>query len=496
MKIQMKIKTLREKLMNEKFIVRIRKKEDIVYYNGIKVFTLKENKNTVTMEIPENLYQYSFHDIEEMYKEIQKTKSSIADELKLKIDLLESFEEEGYFHFEMPSITFRKADDSRYSHEEMTARFKTFYKHLTEKLKIDLRHIDIEAFLQDFETKKENTITFTKPIKNIHDILYIQYYYYIDLKSNNKDGILSELKKTTAAPKFGSSLIKPTTKDISAEEFSKLLEKIKEVVETSNVKEYEKRYQFMFMLSALNSNLFGKGCYAFEQEYGFQNRSRKTKKEKEKKCRIDCVFFQYDEKNKKITDLYLIELKVDDSVVSGENGVLTHLDDINSLFFKKEKVNSKSFNEIREKESVNDKFFNEIRENIQYRMEQLYDHFEYTYDENKIDFNVHFYTIFGFTNEACKKNIQYVLENIKTSEGIEKLSSQTDKLKLEPYFKKNHINLETYAKNASNYNKGKKYTYDFKFFFDKDVFDYKDLDRENMNFIECNINDNVEKIAW
>lgn len=470
--------------MKEKFIVRIRKKEDIVYYNGIKVFTLTENKNTVAMEIPKNLYQYSFHDIEEMYKEIHKTKSSIEDELKLKTNLLESFEEEGYFHFEMPSITFQKADDSRYSHEEMTTRFKMFYNHLAEKLKIDLRHIDIEKFLQDFESKRENTITFTKPIKKIHDILYIQYYYYMDLKVKNKGEKISELKKTTAAPQFGSSLIKPTTNDISAEEFSKLLEKIKEVVETSNVKEYEKRYQFMFMLYALNSNLFGKGCYAFEQEYGFQNRFRKTKREKTKKCRIDCVFFQYDEKDKKITDLYLIELKVDDSVVSGENGVLTHLDDINSLFFDKEK------------ENVNDEFFNKIRENIKYRMEQLYDHFEYPYEKNKIDFNVHFYTVFGFTNEACKKNIQYVLENIKTSEGIEKLSEQTDKLKLEPYFKKNQIKLETYAKNASNYNKGKKYTYDFKFFFDKDVFDYKDLDRENMNFIECNMSDDVEKIEW
>lgn len=504
MKINMNIKELRKKLMNDKFIVRIRKTEDKVYYNGIKVFELKENKKNhiIQMEIPQNLYQYSFDDIKkiyvEMYKEINSDSLSkedfnikkelyIKEELNLKINLLKAFEKEKYFYFEMSSISFNKAGDRNYSHEEMTTKFKNFYNDLTKNLKVDLSHINIEEFLKDFEAKGKTTITFNNPITNIQDIIYIQYYYYKDLKMRDENGNISECKKTTSSIQFEkSSIIKSSDTVVNDNEISPLLEKIKNVVKTSNVKEYEKRYQFMFMLYASNSNLFGEGCYPFEQEYEFINRFRKQKKDtkKLKECRIDCVFFKYI-KNK-VTDLYLIELKVDDPVISSENGVLTHLDDINSLFFNKSK------------ENINYKFFNDIRENIEYRMKELYDDFEYNYKKDKIDFNVHFYTIFGFTNEECKKNIKYVLENLKTREGIKKLLEETGKLKLDSYFK--NLNLKTYVNNKINYNKGKEFTYDFKFFFDKDIFDFEDwknnLYRDNMNFICLDMDSNIEKIKW
>lgn len=476
------IKQLRKKLLNEKFVIRIRENEgDIVYYNGIKVLELKENKDNkekLEVTVPENLYKYRFKDVKEILESNQ-----IDEELEERISLLGKFKEQKYFDFKMNSISFEKAD--RYIHNEVETRFYDFCNHIKEIEKVEeyLDEINVRELLQELEKNNTYEITFKKSVDDVKLMVYIQFYFIKCLKINQEDK--SHVFNTLRKINFG-NIMYSTNEVIEYEKFESLIEIIQEVVNNARVKEFEKRYQFMFMLyaSKMASNLFSECYYPFEQEYGFRNESYDYKDVKGKDCRIDCVFFRYN--GIKITDLYLIELKVDDSVVSGNNGVLTHLDDIDSLFYKPHIT-----------------FFKDIKKQIKYRMKAL-GYFTLNDDqgnEDVIDFNVHFFTIFGFTNEESKENIKYVLESIKTKEGVERLcDNASGKLKLTPYFKVKNLNLQTYIDRREKYNETHEYKYDFKFFFDKDIFDIdswnKNLYRDNLKLVYCDLNKNIEEIDW
>lgn len=476
------IKQLRKKLLNEKFVIRIREnKGDIVYYNGIKVFVLNENKEKTEVTVPENLYRFSFNDVKEILESRQ-----IDEELEERISLLSKFKEQKYFDFNMNSISFEKADD--YIHNEVENRFNDFCNHLKRMDKIEeyLDEINIKVLLQELEENEKYTLKFKKPVDDIKLIVYIQFYFIKCLKINQEDN--SEFTKTIRKISFG-NLIYSYKEVIEYDKLESLIKIIQEVVNNARVKEFEKRYQFMFMLyaSKMASNLFSECYYPFEQEYGFRNELYHYKGLNGKNCRIDCVFFKYN--GIKITDLYLIELKVDDSVVSGNNGVLTHLDDIDSLFYKDGKSNIK--------------FFRDIKKQIKYRMKEL-GYFVLNDDqenEEVIDFDVHFFTVFGYTKEESKENIKYVLECIKTKEGVERLCDNTaGKLKLTPYFKVKNLSLQTYIDHKERYNETHQYKYDFKFFFDKDTFDIdswnKNIYRDNLKLIYCDLNKNIEEIDW
>ena len=65
-----------------------------------------------------------------------------------------------------------------------------------------------------------------------------------------------------------------------------------------------------------------KDILPFEEEYCTNEGSKD-------KGRIDCSYVIIN--NKKLTDIYLVELKVNDGVVDGTNGVNKHFIDINIL---------------------------------------------------------------------------------------------------------------------------------------------------------------------
>lgn len=209
----------------------------------------------------------------------------------------------------------------------------------------------------------------------------------------------------------------------SFDEIDSLAEQMEKKVESyvDYVKdEVEKHYQFQFMLQdetkkkikhailtdsekipyqKVTKNLY-QTIYPFEQEYFILKKSG----------RIDTIFL--DVKENQHADLYLIELKVNESVIGGTNGVHKHLSDIYRLLNKK-----------------NEEFRKEIKGYIDYRRKAL--------DESeikKID-KIHFWTVIGTTDNNHKKVSEKLLqfynqkESIISKQELQKLKEQYPLLK-------------------------------------------------------------------
>ncbi len=155
-----------------------------------------------------------------------------------------------------------------------------------------------------------------------------------------------------------------------------------------NVKEeVEKHYQFQFMIQdetkrkieKANKDAKNQTLYPFEQEYFILN----------KKGRIDAIFFGIKEHS---ADLYLIELKVNESVIGGTNGVHKHLSDIHKLL---------------NEEKTKNEFLDSIKGFLNYRLNVLDEETE-TEKIQKID-RVHFWTIVGYTDENHKETSKKLL---------------------------------------------------------------------------------------
>lgn len=92
----------------------------------------------------------------------------------------------------------------------------------------------------------------------------------------------------------------------------------------------EKNYQHHFMICPFIKEKFGFKdndiFYPFEEEYY----TKESEKDSDGRGRIDNVFIKINEE-KHIGEVYLIELKVNESVIDGTNGVHKHLKDIKEL---------------------------------------------------------------------------------------------------------------------------------------------------------------------
>ena len=109
--------------------------------------------------------------------------------------------------------------------------------------------------------------------------------------------------------------------------------------------------------------------------------------------RIDVVFYSVNSTNNidTLTDLYLIELKVDTKVLGESNGVHKHLLDIKNI------------------KSMNNNFYNDLEKRIKYR---------YNFENNKElkigKYQTHFYIIIG----QCDKSTKGILQSLKTLNAI------------------------------------------------------------------------------
>ena len=411
--------------MCKDLILRIRKENDgdnIVYYNGNKAFNIYKSG----IKLPINVYKCNSREINKVKNDPQKIKEYQNKMIKKCKNM------KGYFDFSMQKITFSRA--SNYNEKLFKANLKKF---------------ENECESNETFERIGNSIIFDNKITDIKKIIKLQYYF-LDYFSCS-ESLLKEIKFDYKAE---------YKKETNKANLEKLIKKVKDKIDKyEGGEELEKKYQHQFMLHANKSSIFeikdGETVEHFEQEYGIINKKRN------KEGRIDCIFYKYkNEEELVVTDIYLIELKVNDTVILGDNGVMTHLDDI------------KAFLDFEDKGKYQKYDLETLKKRIQNRIRILHD------KESSVEApKIHFYTIIGF--KADEKN---KLEDIKERviSDIEGLCNKAqvkewinDKL-LDKYFEGKTLLDVVPSSNKC----------DVKFFFDNNNFDDTDDKCHSFNMKE------------
>lgn len=461
---------------NDKFIIRIREQKyesnkedckDIVYCEGIKAFYVENKKctdNTVKICIPENIYKVnqtnisniintlakdnkdekSFNFKDELNSYLDKVENAInnfvTDKVILKQELKSYFEvtikKDGKFNF--GKAFFEKTGNTtpKYIGEQVILRLRLLNERLNklgtgfdlEKTIVKLKKIKSAKDKIPFELENfENLSAFEL---NKIEVLMILYTTFTLKFEKSKVILKQDDHSGFAKPEFNYSSTASSINYNDKEAFNKFNENIEKAIlnyEECTKVELEKKYQHSFMTKNKLKNYdnlssvipFEEECYTYEKD---EDTKKDTKDEDTKKGtkdndsgRIDCIFV--DPKENK-SDIYLIELKVNEGVIGEVNnldyhGINTHLVDIDNLLQNKGKLNLNNF-------------VKNIVNRYNYRNEILNNSSRISDSENCV---LHYWivcAIKGDNFEDEKKHAQAVLkkiDNLKNDDYIKNLKS-------------------------------------------------------------------------
>lgn len=392
------------------FVIRIRKSEDLVYYNGIKIFEIRDGR----LKISSNIFELSDAFLEEHKEELSKeySRNKIFKALaKVRLMLLEA----GYIkprkkmliRYEKSAAESYKGreDDILKNKDSILKNLKKSLGELAKEVKINDSCINKNGNKMDCCSIKENLRIDCNDAKNVKldkmvDLVNIEYVLLNEFINFTN----SKWSNPTRAISDKSGWKKPTILifDTISSPINKLeINKLNEItsIMKNAVDEYlkvvfeaEKYYQHQFMTNKLVLKQFKQlgidKLYRFEEEYyTFSSQN---------KGRIDCVFVSLDGK-----DIYLIELKVNRDVIKGTNGVHKHFIDIENLCDPKQ-GNINSFLS-KMKKSVNDRRTALGQENIKFDRKP----------------NVHFWTIIAYSDKKEKEYIKKeMLDKYKNEAGL------------------------------------------------------------------------------
>ncbi len=439
------------------FILRIRKKDDETgaYYNGNLAFKVKQNSNKkeyVNLLFEESTYQCNVTDLKEC-----KSKQEIKEYIQKKKNALEKMKP--LYHFSLPKITFQLAKTCQ-DISDLERRLKHFQKDITPHGFL----FDLESLLKDIQKEleygsKENPKTLTIFLQTteeptIYNMLKVQQYFLSNLLFTKYEKVDNTIKSVS---------MNIQKKSIEKHRHQKReLEILKESIcaaidSYTGKEELEKKYQHQFLLEAPSIlDIFSKGeVKYFEQEFGIMN-PRPHEKKEYKSGRVDCIFYRLEEK--KLLDIYFVELKVNDEVVLGENGVLTHLDDMKGYLSH---------------------HHGEVKKLIEDRIQMWKGDSKFHLDNKEPQY--HYYTVIGFEEEKCNEHGRKVskerslvrehLEKLRTKEGVHQLIQE-----------KLIKDADHYFQNQCVYSL--KPDCDTQFFLEKNNWDKKHIGREFQNVTE------------
>ncbi len=399
------------------------KASNIAYYNGIKAFDVVNDGGKAKLEFPVNVYKCNTTDVR------KKENEELEEYKESKISLMDGLLEFTSFSFNGISYCLNENSTNKDKYEKVRNDFELFVK---ERYNIGCSF----SIKENKETKY--IIKFDQPISEPRDIVTIQCKYIELFKYKSRFDTITKDDKFDISIDFDKGI-----------KFSDFISHIKMGI--SNYKssdKLEKKYQHYFMLKANESKaLFPREddevVVHFEQEYGIINKNPIIGKKNEKDYktgRIDCIFYKYKMTKEKIfnvSDIYLVEIKVDDSVILGNNGVMTHLEDIKAFLDYKEDETPKKYD------------ITTLTERIDYRNKALYDCKCTNFNDTK----VHFYTVIGFTNEDDKKEVKeqikclvdfdYVKGLYKRNENLYSVAPDKSKCDIKFFFEKTLFNLES-----------------------------------------------------
>ena len=371
---------LEEKILNEDgFYLRIRKEETIngiVYYNGFKPFTIDKNKK-IKPDLKKFLSINSKNITKTTKKELEETIIKKRKDIYGKFELTEVYFEKG------------KVCNSKEITQETKNKSNQKYNEILESIKEELKDA-VEINEKRIKIKKTSYEVEYKILDYLYNKSKINGEY-----NNNKKQTFSVFK--IKPPKYSMILKNNIELDKMCEDIKMLISKYEDYTDI----EKEKKYQHFFLIHDFNKteykDIFNENVLPFECEYYID--------EKKKDGRIDAIFYSY--KDKTITDLYLIELKVDTKVLGGSNGIHKHLLDIKNI------------------NKLNHNFYNDLEARIKYRHEFIYKQ-DLEFEKN---YNKYFYIITG----QCDTTKKEIINSLKTLNNIKK-----DKLERKVDLKENY----------------------------------------------------------
>ncbi len=427
----MELNELRRYLYNHKgkdgkkdLVIRIRETGDSIYYKGIEAFEIKND----CIEVVDNIYQLNNAFIKSHKEELensqerQKILNTYVD-MRNKLINLKLLKIQ-----EQPTIEFEKGDGESYKDRiaEVNDNKEKIIKNIQIQLKNNNYKKDVELDQDNGDGKYKLKIN-TNCLELI-DIEYIVMNAFVNFneaewkepKKRYLNQNVSGWKKPTNKV---TEVIRKNIKEVDKECLEKILDTIKECIDEylKISPENERNYQSQFMLSddtkkkliyeikKANGNNISYNditvndyeyLYPFEKEYFILNTDG----------RIDCIFF--DIKENENADVYLIELKVNENVLGGNNGVHKHLSDIDKLL-KKDKETLKR----------------DLKTYMNYRCDALDEQNKKIEEIN----NIHFWTIIGVTDEIhkeiCKQLLDIYFKNDSESKKFEPLKDYMKNLK-------------------------------------------------------------------
>ncbi len=284
----------------------------------------------------------------------------------------------------------------------------------------------ILTFIPPLTTKKEEMNSTPK------DIITLQCWF---LRKARDIGTASGLEFTVCSNYINKNY-KP---EIALSKFSKNTKKAIDKYKKTSCRKLEKTYQHYFMLRAKEmKDLFavkeGEFIDYFEQEYGIYNpnvfgaEKFMSDQKKDKTGRIDCIVYKYRKNGntRVISDIYMIELKVNCDVVLGNNGVMTHLEDIKAFLNLNTTDKWRYYDYLTLEKRISDRI--KIISGEEVNLDKV---------------AKHFYTVIGYTNKDEKDSVMQMLNSLTTDEGIKemiltgvskKVKGETKRYKLDPRF--------------------------------------------------------------
>ncbi len=497
-------------------------KECLVYYSGIEAFTVieykKDGKKGIKLDFPINVYKLNptglrnaskkSNDeevlIDEQIEDFEEGQTREQKEAKYRIgvgNICDAMHK--LFDFEMDKITFninfsenKKIDKDKiinnfyklivhefaqltnsHNRDKNTKNLtnNSIFKITNNKNNNIIDSISSKAecydICQEFSDQVEFTLKFTPKLttrdeernSTPKDIIALQCWF---LRKARDMGVTSGVEFTVNSYYRGRY---DTEK--SLQRFSENTKNAIEKYKFTSCRKLEKSYQHFFMLRAHEMNdLFeiqkDEKIDYFEQEYGIYNPkvygSEHFKKDKktDKTGRIDCIVYKYklDGKKRLISDLYMIELKVNCDVILGDNGVMTHLEDICAFLNYEGNVKYR---------------YSTLEKRINDRIKILSGGKEEARFENVAK---HFYTVIGYTNEneSEKEIIMGMLKKLNDKDTVDEMikcgypktvDGKTKKFYLNKRFK--GITLRDLKQNINKC--------DIKFFLEKNIFNEKNI---------------------
>lgn len=386
---------------------------DIVYYNGRKILTIENGKSNIQIKIFDNIFKLNKAN---MIKAFELKTDIVTATINLRKSI------ENYYKFELNKLILKPSRIINQKKELTISILKNLREELLEYINSGVISDFIPEHVYNELLKESYEINIEKDNLGVEESVKIEYIFLKNcLFKEKSEFAYANGKNGLAKPEVDmdiKDILEKERKFISKNELEKFELALKNAVDNYNKNtkfDMEKIYQHQFMVRDISYK-----CDEFKNMYKFEMEYPINEGVKNEKGRIDNVFVKID-KDKNTAEVYFIELKVDEKVIGGTNGIHKHLIDIEKIY----------------NENRLENFINTLEERVNYRIKELLNEEEmanFKPIEIKRDI-IHFWVVIAISEKNGTyidnaKKVQVMMKNLEDEEYIKIEKSRSKKIAL------------------------------------------------------------------